>query len=244
MDPGTTAVRSQRGSHQVHWAPIVPLGNVSFNLKDSDTGGREAEARGLVLRKLGSFASLLSPASAAPLSSQLIQQQIQLGLRTACSWRASCCFCTISSFFKASSWDCWLLLEELSHSVHIPGQGIHVSVRCLWTAWVSHSTAGTGQSLSAAHSLHIRQSFLVWNATPTSLSCAGGRLCLHMAKPHPSCPKRTPTLVEVVQLWEGMRSRVTEEETGAGPPKMAGALQHAQEQPNSKGKPDLGEARI
>lgn len=69
---------SQRGSHQVHRTATVPLGDVSFNLRDREQSGQGADrqAQGLRLWKLGCpppgrgrLLACLSPASAALCSS-------------------------------------------------------------------------------------------------------------------------------------------------------------------------------
>ena len=240
--------RSQRGSHQVHGAPIVPLGNVSFNLKDSDTGwagGRRQ--RGLALRKLGRFASLLSPASAAPLSSPAADP----------AWAPEP---PAPGGLPVASAPSVLSSKPAAGTASASAGGAQSLGPHTWAGHSRKCSVSLGSlgvpiqlleqgrlSLCWPLSLHIHQSFLVWNATPTSPSYPGCRFCPHISS-HPILPQREPpTPVGVVQLWEaGMRSKGSQRRGNkeAGPPKMAAPCNMPWNSPTSRGKPDLGEARI
>ena len=129
---------SQRGSHQVHGAPTVPFRNVSFNLKDSDTEWAGSRDKGTSFCSNWAGLPFLSHQLLQLLG--LLQQQVQLGLQSRLLPKGFLLLLQHQLFLQNQQLGLLqLLLEELSHSVHIPGPGTQVRVRCCCATWVSPS---------------------------------------------------------------------------------------------------------
>lgn len=167
-----------------------------------------------------------------------------LGSRAACSRSASCCFCTISSFFRASSWDCFSFCwrSSVTRSTYLCGAlgkcGVRRRNPCSPTHLPGKGRLRQPNPKPASRPPHPEPPLCEAFGSRFPVLLGKQSLPAHLKPPRPA-PREpvTPAVTEL--LWEAQKSaegswrRGTQ---GVGAAQDGGPPPHAPERPHVRGK--------